>query len=157
MKKNGFVTSALLYGILSLFLLLILGTISIIGSRKLTNDKIKQSALDDVQDLKTDLSCFTIDIDNKTITGYNFEKCTKTVFIPNDSKVTKIGERAFAKDSESHELKNVTIYSNIEEIADDAFKDQEKITFILKNPKGGIINKIKTNQFGAINSTYRID
>lgn len=157
MKKNGFVTSALLYGILSLFLLLILGTISIIGSRKLTNDKIKQSALDDVQDLKTDRSCFTIVED--TIKGYNFEKCTKTVFIPNDSEVTKIGNGAFSNtdSSESHELKNVTIYSNITTIDADAFEGQDGITFILKNPNSGIINSINNNYFGASNSTYRID
>ena len=74
MNKKGFVTSALLYGILSLFLILILGTVAIIGNRKITNDKVKQSALDDVQSLTTDESCFTTmpnDGDNLTITDYN--------------------------------------------------------------------------------------
>ena len=59
MNKKGFITSALLYGILSLFLILILGTVSILGNRKLSNDKIKESALDDVQTLTTNPDCFT--------------------------------------------------------------------------------------------------
>ena len=41
MNQKGFITSALLYGILSLFLVLVLGTISILGNRKLANDKIE--------------------------------------------------------------------------------------------------------------------
>ena len=45
MNNKGFITSALLYGILSLFLILVLETVSILGNRKLANDKIKESVL----------------------------------------------------------------------------------------------------------------
>ena len=62
MKKNGFITSALLYGILSLFLILILGTVSILANRKLANDKIKESVLNDVQKIETSPRCFQTDI-----------------------------------------------------------------------------------------------
>ena len=129
MKENGFVTSALLYGILSLFLLLILGTISVIGSRKLANDKIKQSALDDVQALTTEPSCF--EINNDKITGYNFEKCPQTVFIPEG--ITSIGKEAF-KYNEGEYLTSVTIPSTVTEVASDAFAGQNDVMFILKNP-----------------------
>ena len=121
MKKNGFVTSALLYGILSLFLVLVLGTISILANRKLDNDKIKESALDDVQRLSTDASYFTYvqnSRGNLSITGYNGSELT--VFIPdtiNGIVVDSIGAGAFL----NKKLINVTIRSNIIEIASDAF------------------------------------
>ena len=84
MKKIGFVTSALLYGILSLFLILVLETVSILGNRKLANDKIKESVLNDVQTLTTNPTCFTVETNsrnNLTITNYS-DTCDKTVFIP---------------------------------------------------------------------------
>ena len=43
--NKGFITSALLYGILSLFLVLVLSTVATIGNRKIAIDKIKQSAI----------------------------------------------------------------------------------------------------------------
>ena len=49
MNNRGFVTSALLYGILSLFLVLILGTLSVISNRKLASDRLKESALIDAE------------------------------------------------------------------------------------------------------------
>ena len=79
MNKKGFVTSALLYGILSLFFVLILGTLSIISNRKLASDRLKESALADVQNLDTDISCF--DIDNCIISYYDYDKCEKDVYI----------------------------------------------------------------------------
>ena len=48
MKKNGFISSALLYGILSLFIVLMLSSLAILGNRKIAIDKIKTSAIDDV-------------------------------------------------------------------------------------------------------------
>lgn len=152
MKKNGFVTSALLYGILSLFLVLVLGTVAIIGNRKIANDKIKQSALDDVQDLTTDESCFVID--GYTITGYNdSQECTKTVFIPekiNSVEVNKIGSKAFA----DKDLINVTIKSNITSIDSDAFEGNKNMLFIFKNPQ----IEINDNElWGATDSYIRVD
>ena len=132
MKKNGFVTSALLYGILSLFLVLVLGTISILANRKLDNDKIKESALDDVQRLSTDASYFTYvqnSRGNLSITGYNGSELT--VFIPdtiNGIVVDSIGAGAFL----NKKLINVTIRSNIIEIASDAFSGNDEVVFFIK-------------------------
>ena len=152
MKQKGFITSALLYGILSLFLVLILGTISIIANRKLANDKIKQSALDDVQNLTTDESCFIVE--NDTIVGYNDEEnlCTKTVFIPktiNNIAIKKIGSEAFSNKN----LKNVTINSNIEVIEDNAFEGNNNMLFIFKNNN----IEIDENHWGAQDASVRID
>lgn len=151
MNKNGFVTSALLYGILSLFLVLILGTVAIIGNRKITNDKIKQSALDDVQKIETPDECFVTNTNengNLTIIGYNPEAnadiCTKTVFIPEyiDSVVVdSIGENAFLNAG----LINVTIKENIKTIEENAFSGNPGILFIIK---GSAINY--TNENGTI-------
>lgn len=124
MNNKGFVTSALLYGVLSLFLVLVLGTIAVIGNRKITNDKIKQSALDDVQDLTTSDNCFTYEWsstnnNNYTITGYDVN-CPKTVYIPekiNGVIVDEIGDNAFSNKG----IENVTIKSNIVRISDTAF------------------------------------
>ena len=158
MKQKGFVTSALLYGILSLFLVLILGTISIIGNRKIANDKIKQSALDDVQNLTTDESCFNFDAVTGIITGYHIEntECTKTVFIPEEiggTKVTKIGPEAFANKNNEN-LINVTIKNDIK-IANTAFKGNDNILFIFKGS-----SPQRTDDgtlWGATNSSIRID
>lgn len=79
MNKKGFVTSALLYGILSLFFVLILGTLSIISNRKLASDRLKESALVDVQNLNTDKSCF--EIHDCTINYYDYENCEKNIYI----------------------------------------------------------------------------
>ena len=48
MKKNGFITSALLYGILALFLILMLGSLAILANRKMSMDNLKEAALEDV-------------------------------------------------------------------------------------------------------------
>ena len=49
MKKNGFITSALLYGMLALFLVLMLGSLAILSSRKLSMDKLKQASIADTK------------------------------------------------------------------------------------------------------------
>lgn len=108
-EENGFVTSALLYGILSLFLLLILGSLTVMTNRKLTDDQIRRSALDDVQTLTTDPACFTVS--GNTITGYS-DTCDKTVFIPETIggvNITAIGSAAF----QNKKLINITIKDNI--------------------------------------------
>lgn len=154
MHKNGFVTSALLYGILSLFLVLILGTVSVLGNRKLATDKIKSSALDDVQDLTTPSSCFEFkdvtvqvwktesDDENagetvlqqvKIITDYH-DDCDKTVFIPEYREglsVYGIGSGAF----KNKNLKNVTIKDNIKIICDDGDNTSSQDANIINNVK----------------------
>ena len=154
MNKKGFITSALLYGILSLFLLLVLGTVSILGNRKLANDKIKESALDDVQNLTTNPTCFTTASNsrgNLTITGYN-ASCDKTVFIPealNGRTVDAIGANAFSNKN----LINITIKSNITEIATNAFTGNDQIVFYIKAPSDQIIE----SPWGATNATIHWD
>lgn len=49
MKKNGFITSALLYGMLALFLVLMLGSLAILSNRKLSMDKLKQASIADTK------------------------------------------------------------------------------------------------------------
>jgi len=49
MKKNGFISSALLYGMLALFLVIMTSTLAILGNQKLSMDKLKENALNDVQ------------------------------------------------------------------------------------------------------------
>ena len=129
MDNKGFVTSALLYGILSLFLILILGTLSVITNRKLAHDRLKESALNDVQNLKTDESCFTIDDLTCTITGYDYTKCGNTIFIDKTNiqkcNLKKIGQASFTNISNGY----VYIKSDIE-IDEKAFEGNTNVTFI---------------------------
>ena len=131
MSEKGFVASALLYGILSLFLVLILGTLSVISSRKLASDRLKESALIDVEDLKTDENCFVFNIDETentcTITGYN-SNCGNLVYIDQKNincNLTGIENNSFSGISDGY----VYIKSNIT-IASNAFSDNENVTFI---------------------------
>jgi len=167
MRKKGFVTSALLYGILSLYIVLVVGTVSIIGNRKLANDKIKQSALDDVQYLETDLGCF--EIENKgnnenIIKNYRTKAedgCTtlqKNVFIPERDKygneITAIGANAFKNKA----LESVTIKSNIKEIDCNAFAGTSDVLFIIKgNMPAGSDTCTSGTRWGALNSSVRQD
>lgn len=165
MNKKGFVTSALLYGILSVYLVLILSTVAIVGNRKISNDKIRQSAIDDVQDIKIPEDCFTAepnDDDKLTITAYSDdEKCSKTVFIPEKlggSPVNQIGENAFANKG----IINVTIRQNISYIYYNAFIENSNVLFILKGdtpvtliPDG--ITPPENTIWGAADSSIRQD
>lgn len=144
--NRGFVTSALLYGILSLFLVLVLSTVATIGNRKLAIDRIKQSALEDVQELTTPDNCFmispieTIDgVKRCAITNYTYnvnKKCSANVFIP---KTIGLGSKkcnVYAIKSGAFEnqtnVATVTISENIENIEDEAFNGCNNITFIIK-------------------------
>lgn len=49
MKKNGFISSALLYGMLALFLVIMTSTLAILANKKLGMDKIKENALNNIQ------------------------------------------------------------------------------------------------------------
>ncbi len=49
MKQRGFISSALLYGMLALFLVIMLSTLAVLGNRKLSMDKLKENALKNVQ------------------------------------------------------------------------------------------------------------
>lgn len=49
MKQNGFISSALLYGMLALFLVIMTSTLAILGNQKLGMDKIKENALNGIQ------------------------------------------------------------------------------------------------------------
>ena len=48
MEKNGFIASSLLYGMLALFLTLMISTLAIFANNKLSIDKLKEKALNDV-------------------------------------------------------------------------------------------------------------
>ena len=136
MKKNGFITCALLHGRLSLFLILILGTVSILANRKLANDKIKESVLNDVQKIKTSPSCFetetsNLDNNNLQITGYD-STCEKTVYIPEEIYgriVDSVGQAAFA----NKRLINVTIPNTIKQIHVTAFNNNDDMEFYIRN------------------------
>ena len=52
MKQNGFIASALLYGMLALFLMLMLSTLYILANNKVTMDKLKEKALEIVEKMK---------------------------------------------------------------------------------------------------------
>lgn len=167
MGKKGFITSALLYGILSVYIVLVVGTISIIGNRKLANDKIKQSALDDVQNIETPIECFdTVDNDTGdnevTITNYKCNQDVQNVFIPrkdsNGNTITVIGSEAF-KDKG---IKSVTIKPNITGIYCNAFNGNSNVLFIIKGniptvitPSGVTCNE--NSRWGATNSSIRQD
>lgn len=147
MNKKGFVTSALLYGILSLFIILILGTISIVANRKLTLDKIKQSALDDVQNVETDLSCFTIE--NGSITGYDSYKAgcsVSTIIIPKTA--TKLQS---LNGIENIKIESITIYSSTEVVpgALDSVNSDNLLIYIKKSGSGNQNNFNSTNIWPA--------
>lgn len=168
MKQNGFITSALLYGILSLFLILILGTVSILANRKLANDKIKQSVLNDVQKIETSPRCFetetsTIDSANLQITGYD-STCEKTVYIPKTiygQIVDSIGPNAF----DGKKLINVTIENVIKQIHVTAFNNNNNVDFYIKTTSDKIkgvgteeeIENANGTAWGAKNSKVNWD
>lgn len=168
MKKNGFITSALLYGILSLFLILILGTVSILASRKLANDKIKESVLNDVQKIQTSPKCFEtetspLDSNNLQITGYD-STCEKTVYIPTTiygQIVDYIGPNAFS----NKKLINVTIESTIKQIHVTAFNNNDNLVFYIRNTQDKIkgvgtdeeIEAAEGTTWGAYNATINWD
>lgn len=168
MKQNGFITSALLYGILSLFLILILGTVSILANRKLANDKIKESVLNDVQKIETSPRCFeteTSDLDsnNLQITGYD-STCEKTVYIPKTiygQTVDSIGPNAFANKN----LINVTIEDTVKQIHVTAFSNNNDMEFYIRNTSDNIkgtgtdeeIENASGTTWGATNATVHWD
>lgn len=45
MKKNGFITTALLYGMLSLFIVLMLSSLAILANRKINMDNLREAAI----------------------------------------------------------------------------------------------------------------
>ena len=148
MNNRGFVTSALLYGILSLFLVLILGTLSVISNRKLASDRLKESALIDAENLKTEESCFSFDRYCK-IVGYNSDECGKVVIIDqnNISCVLKgINDNSFNGISDGY----VYIKSNVD-ISDNAFSGNNNVTFVTIgfNPS---VSTEDGNIWGASNS-----
>ena len=168
MKKNGFITSALLYGILSLFLILILGTVSILASRKLANDKIKESVLNDVQKIQTSPKCFEtetspLDSNNLQINGYD-STCEKTVYIPTTiygQIVDYIGPNVFS----NKKLINVTIESTIKQIHVTAFNNNDNLVFYIRNTQDKIkgvgtdeeIEAAEGTTWGAYNATINWD
>lgn len=56
MNNKGFVASALLYGILVLFLTIVMMTMSVLGNRKLTMDKLKDKALNEAESSYSSIS-----------------------------------------------------------------------------------------------------
>ena len=48
MNKKGFIASSLLYGLLVIFLVVMLSTIAVLANKKLSSDKLKETAIDDV-------------------------------------------------------------------------------------------------------------
>lgn len=48
MKKNGFIASSLLYGMLALFLVIMMSTLGVFASNKLAIDKIKEKAFNNI-------------------------------------------------------------------------------------------------------------
>ena len=148
MNKKGFVTSALLYGILSLFIILILGTISIVANRKLTLDKIKQSALDDVQNVETNLSCFVIN--GGVIEGYNLNEngCNvSNIIIPKTA--TKLQSLEGIQNIEN--IESITIYSSTEVApgALDRVNSDNLLIYIKKSGSGNQNNFNSTNIWPA--------
>lgn len=56
MNKNGFIASSLLYGMLALFLVLMISTLYIFGNNKISMDKLKETALEKVGNVSTELN-----------------------------------------------------------------------------------------------------
>ena len=151
--NKGFITSALLYGILSLFLVLVLNTVAVVGNRKIAIDKLKQSALEDVQDISSPDSCFEVTIDESTkdctIEKYIYnesDRCSADVYIPRTigrgtkkCTVTEISDNAFKNLTA---INTVTI-SHYIEIGNTAFSGCSNITFILKR-NINLINGVTT-------------
>ena len=54
--KNGFIASSLLYGMLALFLVLMISTLYIFGNNKISMDKLKETALDKVGNVSNELN-----------------------------------------------------------------------------------------------------
>ena len=48
MNEKGFIASSLLYGLLVIFLVVMLSTIAVLANKKLSSDKLKETAIDDV-------------------------------------------------------------------------------------------------------------
>lgn len=167
--NKGFVTSALLYGILSLFLVLVLSTVATIGNRKVAIDKIKQSALEDVQELTTPDKCFTTSTPEEVggvkycaITKYTYNessKCSSNVFIPKTigRGVKKCTINAIRNDAFSGQNKviTVTIPETVTNIEEYAFNGCSNITFIAKGGQSIVAEGSYDELWGAIAAYMR--
>ena len=49
MKKNGFIASSRLYGMLALFLVIMISTLAVFANNKINMDKLKQKAFNDIE------------------------------------------------------------------------------------------------------------
>lgn len=49
MEKNGFIASSLLYGMLALFLVIMISTLAVFANNKINMDKLKQKAFNDIE------------------------------------------------------------------------------------------------------------
>lgn len=69
MKQNGFIASSLLYGMLALFLVIMLNTLAIFTNNKLAMDRLKEKALNETENDKTPASIRTI----RNLLGRSFD------------------------------------------------------------------------------------
>lgn len=158
MKEKGFITSALLYGILSLFFILILGTLSAVSSRKLSINRLKESALIDVEKLKTSESCFDINKGGTTcsINSYHSE-CGSTIFINRNNISSCETKKIIIKNDSVKGISNGYVYIKGKkdeiEIEQNAFIGNDNVTFItsgLDTDKDGTLSE--NDLWGATNS-----
>ncbi|MBR3230157.1 MAG: hypothetical protein IKF91_04970 [Bacilli bacterium] len=156
MKEKGFITSALLYGILSLFFVLILGVLSAVSSRKLSINRLKESALIDAENLRTSESCFEInkEVNTCTIETYNFE-CGSTIFINRNNISSCETKKLIIKDDSIKGVTDGYVYIKGKkdeiEIEQNAFIGNDNVTFITSGfdiDKDGTLNDL----WGATNS-----
>ena len=77
MRKNGFIASALLYGMLVLFLVIMLSTLYILANNKMSMDKLKENALDNVEN--NYYICENSSHDKLDDTLYTKEGCASTI------------------------------------------------------------------------------
>ena len=150
MNEKGFVTSALLYGILILFFVLVLGTLSVISNRKLATDRLKESALIEVENLKTNESCFSIDQNTCRITGYDASSCGTVVFIDKNN----IRQCDLSGIDRIQGVSNGYVYirSNVD-ISSGAFSENSNVTFITVNL--GTSEDGKSGTFWGATNSYK--
>lgn len=155
MKKNGFITSALLYGILALFLILMLGSLAVLANRKMSMDSLKEAALEDVGSASGISGYYNIwrtDItydysDYATNAGYNgtwqTTSATPSLIFPTDSYQNISGVYLSLSEAVTSDMTVTVFYSN-----NTTFTNSQSVT-------GTILSGSKSISFTFISGNYQ--
>ncbi len=137
MKRNGFISSALLYGLLALFLVVMIGTLAVLGNRKLAMDKIKENALIKIQtDYAQRQNIVALFDGNQPFQGNTWYDLTS-----NNHNGTKSGSVTYNNEERSVNLNRSTITANMSDV-DPLNSSGITISTVIRVPSKNATNQI---------------